>query len=75
MHALETCYRNNTDKNMKLAAIINPMSRSVPADAAEALEAAVRQAGHDLILMHCSTDNLLTHVNEAAGSDADAVIA
>jgi len=60
---------------MKLAAIINPMSRTVPADAAEALETAVRDAGHDLVLMRCSADDLSTNVNEAAGSDADAVIA
>jgi len=60
---------------MKLAAIINPMSRTVPADAAEALEAEIRSTGHDLVLMHCATDDLLANVKEAAGSDADAVIA
>lgn len=60
---------------MKLAAVINPMSRSVPENAAAALEAVVRGAGHNLVQLGCSADNLLSNVQAAAASDADAVIA
>ena len=60
---------------MKLAAVINPMSRTVPEGAADALEAAIRETGHDLALMHCSADDLSANVRVVAGSDADAVIA
>jgi len=60
---------------MKLAAIINPMSRSVPEDAADALEAAVREAGHNLVQLGCSHEALVANVQAAASGTADAVIA
>lgn len=60
---------------MKFAAIINPMSRSVPEGGPDVLEAELRAAGHDLVSLACDPGNLLADVRKAADSEAEAVIA
>ncbi|KCZ48575.1 MULTISPECIES: diacylglycerol kinase family protein [unclassified Hyphomonas] len=59
---------------MKLAVVINPLSRTVPKGAADELEAAIKASGHDIKQLHCGSDELENHVRAAAGSDADAVV-
>jgi len=59
---------------MKLAAIINPLSRTVPGGASDELKAAVASAGHTLVSLASSTDDLRAAARAATKSGADAII-
>ena len=60
---------------MKLSVIINPLSRSVPNGAADALEGAILAAGHDIEQLYCRPEHLESDVRAVAESNADGVIA
>ena len=65
----------NGDSRMKFSVVINPLSRSVPKDAADQLDAAVQAMGHDIVELRCGSDQLEENVRAVAASQADAVIA
>lgn len=59
---------------MKLAALVNPKSGSVPENAPDELEAAIREKGHDLIGFQIASDDLEAQAKELAKSDTDAAV-
>jgi diacylglycerol kinase family enzyme len=59
---------------MKLAAIINPLSRTVPKGASDELKAAIEVSGHELVSLVSTSEDLETNAQAAAKSGADAII-
>jgi diacylglycerol kinase family enzyme len=59
---------------MKLAAIINPLSRTVPKGASDELKAAIAAAGHELVSLSIASDDLEARAHAAAESGADAIV-